>query len=359
MPATEDGAAQRGPGIAENPWITAILVCHNDGKWLPRCLESIRAQTIFDQIEVIIADNASDDGSDKMAQGLIGTWANARFVQTGGDNGFCMASNLAAKLARGKYLQILNPDTWLEPDFLEQFYRTLERTNAGASGPLVLNYEDDSIQVQGCDGFDFTGNYMPPRRGCAPNPLFCMPGFFFIRRDLFMKVGMLDERCFMYGEEMDLSWRVWIAGERVEPTRNARIHHRGAVGVNPAGGTRVVENRTSVQKRFLANRNRLLFVAKNCQHILLLMLFPCAMVILLEGLVTLGMTRNWALFKETCLEAFVDFWRMRDHIWKKRKAIRMFRRHGDFWMMRFFRFGFGRWHEVESIIKAGFPRFRA
>jgi len=343
---------------AENPLISVILVCHNDGKWLPRCLESLRSQTLFDQIEVIIADNASEDGSDKLAQELISGWPNARFLPTGGDFGFCVATNRATALSRANYLQVLNPDTWLEPDFLEQLYRTLEETNAGAAGPLVLNYEDNSLQAEGCPGFDFTGNYMPPRKGRPPDPLFCMAGFFFIRKELFIRLGMLDEKCFMYGEEMDLSWRIWVSGERIIPARAAKIHHRGAAGVNPAGGTRVVENRTSIQKRFLANRNRLLFVAKNCQHLLLLMLIPCAMIILLEGFATLAMTRDWSLTRATSLDAIKDFWRLRDHVGEQRRRIRGFRKHGDFWMLRFFRFGFGRWDEVVKILKAGFPRFR-
>src|SRR5260370_37245878 len=102
----------------QTPWISVIIVCHNDGKWLPRCLETVRQQTIFDQIEVIIADNASGEGSDKLARDLIAGWPMARFLATGGDNGFCVATNLAARIAKGKYLQVLNPDTWLEPDFL-------------------------------------------------------------------------------------------------------------------------------------------------------------------------------------------------------------------------------------------------
>ena len=340
------------------PDISVIIVCHNDGKWLPRCLESVRKQTIFDRIEVIIADNASEDGSDNLAKQLIVEWPNAHFLPTGGDNGFCVATNMAARIARGEYLQILNPDTWLEPDFLEQFQKTLEETGAGAAGPVVLNYEDDSLQAQGCDGFDFTGNYMPPRAGRAPEPLFCMAGFFLIRKELFFRIGMLDEKCFMYGEEMDLSWRIWIAGERIAPALKARIHHRGAVGVNPAGGTRIVENRTSVQKRFLANRNRLLFVAKNCQHVLLAMLIPCGLLTALEGLLTAGVTKSFGLARQTCFNAIADCWRLRGHVVNQRRLIKGFRRHGDFWMLRFFRFGFGRWEEVQRILKSGFPKFR-
>src|SRR5215469_516249 len=94
--------------------VTAVIVCHNDGRWLPRCLESLRAQTIFDRLELVIADNVSEDGSDKLARNLIAHWPNAQFFPTGGDNGFGVACNLAAQRASGKYLYLLNPDTWLE-----------------------------------------------------------------------------------------------------------------------------------------------------------------------------------------------------------------------------------------------------
>ncbi len=78
----------------------------------------------------------------------------------------------------------------------------------------------------------------------------------------------------MYGEEMDLSWRIWIVGESIIGVPEAKIHHRGAVGVNPDGGVIITGNRTSGRKRFLANRNRLLIISKNSQHILLLMFAP-------------------------------------------------------------------------------------
>lgn len=341
-----------------SPAVSVIIVCHNDGKWLPRCLESIRAQTIFDQTEIIIADNESEDGSDKLAQNLIAGWPNACFFPTGGDNGFDVACNRAANKATGQYLYLLNPDTWLENDCLEKFYQTLECTKAAAAGGTILEYEDNTIQAKGSDGFDFFGNPVSPGRGGDPKELFCIAGFFFIRRDAFIRLGMLDERFFMYGEELDLCWRIWISGESMSPAPTARIHHRGAALVNPAGGTRVVENRTSVQKRFLANRNRLLTLAKNGQHLLLLMLLPCFGLVCLEGLVTWIKSRSWSVAKAGCFAAVVDFWRMREHLREERRRIRSIRRRNDFWMLRFFRLSFGRWEEVKKILQFGFPKFK-
>jgi len=335
-----------------------IIVCHNDGTWLPRCLDSVRAQTIFDRLELIVADNASTDGTDTLARRLIAAWPRARFLSTGGDHGFGVACNRAAELAQGDYLYLLNPDTWLEPDCLAQLLDTAERRQAEVVGSTVLAYDAPDLQAVPAVGFDFCGNGTTPSPRAAPEVLLCPAGFFFIRRDLFHRVGKMDTAFFMYGEEMDLSWRAWIAGARIVPAPAAKIHHRGAVGVNPAGGVRPAEHRTSVQKRFLANRNRLLWIAKDCQHVLLLLLVPCALVVLLEGLLTLLMTRNWQWARATSLDAIAGLWRLRGHIRAERRRIAAFRRRGDLWMLRFFRLGFGRWHEVATLLRRGFPRFQ-
>ncbi len=338
--------------------VSVVVVCHNDGKWLPKCLASIRAQTIFSQLEVIIADNASEDDTPQIAEALISNWPNAIFIRTGGDYGFDVACNRAASKASGKYLYLLNPDTWLETDCLERFCLYLESHHAIAAGGTILEYEDQTTQAIGSDGFDLFGNPVSRKSNQASCELFCIAGFFFIRRDAFNRLGMLDEKFFMYGEEFDLCWRIWISGESLIPAPAARIHHRGAALVNPAGGTRTVENRTSVQKRFLANRNRLLTIARNGQHVLLLMLLPCAGLVCVEGLVTWIQSRSWAVAKAGCFAALVDFWRMRDHLRVERQRIRTLRRRSDFWMLRFLRLRFGRWEEVKKILRFGFPKFR-
>ena len=337
--------------------VSVILVCYNSRQWLTKCLESLRAQTINSEIEIIVVDNASTDGSQELAEKLTNGWLNARVVQTGRNLGFGGGNNVGARVARGRYLYFLNPDTWFERDCLEQLYLTTEREHAGGAGATVLEYEDDTLQAKGSDGFDLFGNPVSPSRGRDPQPLFCIAGFYFIRRDLFMRLGMMDEKFFMYGEEMDLSWRIWISGEKIVYAKAARMHHRGAVAVNPAGGTKTVENRTSTLKRYLANRNFLLVIAKNGQHFLTLMLISCVALMLAEGVATILITRSGAVVRRTCLDAIADFWRLRDHVCEQRCHIKGLRRRSDFWMLRFLRLGFGRGHEVASILRRGFPEF--
>jgi len=335
--------------------VSVILVCYNSSEWLPKCIASLRSQTVFQRIELIVVDNASSDRSEDSARTLTAGWDNVRVLQTGKNLGFS-ANNLGAEIARGQYLYLLNPDTWLEPDCLEQLLSSVQEAQADGAGSMVLEYEDQTLQAKGSHGFDLFGNPVSPSKQRDPDPLFCIAGFYFISREVFVRLGMLDEKFFMYGEEMDLSWRIWLSGHRIVYAVRAKCHHRGAVAVNPAGGTKAVENRTSTTKRFLANRNFLLVIAKNGQHFLLLLLLPCALLMAAEGLATLLMTRSWSLTRRTCLDPLVDFWRLRGHVREQRRGIKILRRRSDFWMLRFLRLRFGRWHEVARVIEAGFPK---
>jgi GT2 family glycosyltransferase len=141
-------------------------------------LESIASQTIFSQLEVIVADNRSQDGSDEIAASMLAGWGNGILIQHGANLGFCEGNNRAAGSARGKYLFFLNNDTWLEPDCLEKLLQGAKRHQPGAATPLVLNYEDSSVQlvfgvtydIFGLPAFaqrkpEFCEIFMPP--GCS------------------------------------------------------------------------------------------------------------------------------------------------------------------------------------------------
>jgi GT2 family glycosyltransferase len=336
--------------------VSVIIVCYNCRQWLPRCFETLRQQTIYAQIELIIVDNASADGTEAAARELLADWPNATIIQTGQNLGFS-ANNCGVEVARGKYVYLYNPDTWLEPDCLEQFCLAVEREQAEAAGGRILEYEDNTLQAKGSTGFDIFGNPVSLSGSQDPNPLFCIAGFYFIRRDFFQRIGSLDEKFFMYGEEMDLSWRIWIAGGRVIYADRAHCHHRGAAATNPAGGTKAVENRTSAFKRFLANRNFLLVIAKNGQHLLLLLLVPCLLLMLAEAVATWILARSFAAAKKSCLDPIAAAWGLRAHIRAQRVRIAQIRKRSDLQMLKFLRLGFGRRHEFEAILKRGFPRF--
>jgi N-acetylglucosaminyl-diphospho-decaprenol L-rhamnosyltransferase len=355
MRATPKPMAGSEP-VSIEPLISVIVLNYNGKAWMHRCLESLRSQTIFDQIEVLVADNASTDGSDTLSQELLAGWPNGYFIQNGENIGFGAGSNRAVARAKGKHLFFLNPDVWLEPDCLEKLYDGTEAAGAGAAGLLVMDYDDNSIQSRGGVGFDWLGIAIPPRRGRVPYTLFAACGFYFIRTDLFRRIGGYENHFFLYGEEADLSWRVWIAGERIIHVPEARMHHRGAALANPKGGTKIVEVRTSELKRFYANRNDLIIILKNCQHILLILALPYCLWMTAESLAGALLIRRLSFFRKACLAALADCWRLRGYIVEQRRQIKAIRKRSDFWMLRFFSPRFSRWEDIARIFRLGLPK---
>ncbi len=346
--------------MPSGPKISVIILNYNGMAWLPRCLESLERQTIFPEIEVIVTDNASSDGSDRFAEEWFQRLGRGRLVQNGANLWYCGANNNGAAVATGEFLLFLNNDTWLERDCLEKLYEEVTAAGANAATPWVLDYDNDRFQSCGGMGLDLFGL---PTHGQPPShtaEIFTSNGCsLYIRAETFRKIGGFPPELLIYADETDLSWRVWIAGGKVVAVPAARLHHRGAAVVNPQGKTQTVESRTSETKRFLTNRNGILFLLKNSQHILLLLLIPHLLLLLAEAGVSLVLTRRWSYMRKSYLSAIVQAFRMREHVREWRRRIRGFRQRGDFWMLRFLRLRPSRWAEVERLFKFGPPKVDA
>ena len=342
------------------PLLSVVVLNYNGARWLDRCLSSLQAQTLLPQIEVIVADNLSTDGSDQLAARLIQHWPNGRFIQHGQNLGYCAGNNRAAEAARGEYLLFLNNDTWLEPDCLERLMAECRRVDARAACPLVLNYDDESFQSLGAFGFDLCGLPTARVRVTETSDVLMPEGCaYLIERRLFWELGGFDEVFFMYADELDLSWRLWIAGHRAVAVPAARLHHRGAAQVNPEGGGTVVEFRTSDTKRFYANRNCLLVLLKSARHILFLMLALQLVLLACESVASLLLVRRWGFVKRAYLDAIVDCWRLRHHVLAERRRLRPLRKRSDGFLLRFLRGRFNRWDEVQRLRQYGVPKVTA
>jgi GT2 family glycosyltransferase len=340
-----------------DPLLSVIIINYNGAAWLQRCLDSLRRQTLFDQTEVIVADNASPDGSEGLAARLMGGWRNGRTLQHGSNLGYSGGNNRAALQARGRYLFFLNADTWLELDCLERLVQEMQAAGAAAAAPLVMDYTNGAIQSTGSRGFDIFGLLSSNAGRLDRGEIFTAEGCsLLIEREWFRKLGGFDERFFMYADEYDLCWRLWATGGRVILAPSAKVHHRGAVAVNPRGGERVLEARTSDTKRYYANRNNLVVLLKNSQHLLLLLVPLQVVMLLAEALFMWAWTGRWSHIRRAYGEAMADCWRLRPHILAERRRLRSMRRHGDFWMLRFLRGRLNRWRELRRFRRFGMPK---
>jgi GT2 family glycosyltransferase len=339
--------------------ISVVVLNYNGAKWIEKCVNSVLEQSL-PGVELIVADNLSTDGSDRMAEVLVQGKANAKFIQHGSNLGFCEGNNRAVWQARGRFVFLLNNDAWLERDCLEVLLREVEKHGAAAATPLVMNWADNEFQwvfVCGYDIFGLPSFRVPPQE---TEEMFMPPGCtYLIRRDLYVLFGGLDPVIFMYADEYDLSWKVWLSGHKALVVPGARSHHRGAVNVNPEGGEKAVQLRTSETKRYYANRNDLLVLAKNC-HTFLLLLVPLQIFFFcVEACAAAVLIRRWSFIKRSYFDAVRDFLGLWPHIKKERARARTFRKRGDFYMLRFLCFRLNRWDEFSQMLRKGVPKVDA
>ncbi|MGH7954052.1 MAG: glycosyltransferase family 2 protein [Limisphaerales bacterium] len=329
------------------PTVSVIILNWNAAPWTPRCLESLREQTIFSQMEIIFADNASTDDSEKVTREFMMDLPNGHFVQNGGNFGYGGGCNRGVAVAQGKYLFFLNPDVWLESNCLEELVKYADETKSKITCPIVMDYDTHNVQTQGEAGFDFFGCLISPGVGEKLDQPFTVATFFFIEQEFFQRIGWFDEIFFLYVEEMDLSWRAWIAGESIKLVRTARMHHATSGSTDQKG-------RTSEARRFYANRNQILTILKNARGPLLLLALNHIALITVEAMIGALLARKPSFIRWSLFEPLADCWRLRGYILSQRRFIRGFRQRGDWWIARrFFRFGFGHWMDIKRFLKSG------
>lgn len=218
------------PDSNKKPELSIIILNYNTKELLEDCLKSLRAVEDELDFEVIVSDNASNDGSPDMVRKY--TWAN---LIEGENEGFAKGNNRAKDLVRGKFVLFLNPDTVVKKDTLFKTVRYLkEHKNVGVvSCKLVLpdgTLDKDTRRSFPTPWVSFTHLVLRLDRIFPKSPLFgkywygyipedathkvdAIQGAYFLTyKKLLDKVGWFDEKYFFDGEDMDLSFQIKKAG---------------------------------------------------------------------------------------------------------------------------------------------------
>lgn len=226
----------------ERPKLTAIIVNWNTKDLLRGCLTSLFERTQI-PLEVIVVDNASSDSSAAMVREEFG---DILLIENDENRGFAAANNQAIRLARGRYLLLLNPDTVTQPGALKGMIRFLdEHPDAGVVGPELL-WPDGAVQG-GAAGYNpslvtiFSHSYLLsklfPRffRGLwlhsqhygegAMEVDWISGACLMARAEAVREVGLLDEGYFMYAEDMEWCYRMRRRGWRVYYLPSVQVTH--------------------------------------------------------------------------------------------------------------------------------------
>ncbi|MGA2954104.1 MAG: glycosyltransferase family 2 protein [Thermodesulfobacteriota bacterium] len=230
--------------------VSIIIVNWNSTDYLRECLVSITEGTKNVDFEVVVVDNASYDGSEKM---IRREFPGVRFVQSHENGGFARANNLGFKHSSGKILLFLNPDTRIIGSAIDEMASFLKSTpRAGAVGPKLL-YGDLSLQLHSVAPYptilnqvldiDFLKRRYPKWRfwgikaliehDRSPQSVQVVPGAcVMVKREVFEEVGLFSEDYFMYGEDIDLCYKINQTDRRVYFLDAAAVIHYGGTSTH-------------------------------------------------------------------------------------------------------------------------------
>ncbi|MBS1251600.1 MAG: N-acetylglucosaminyl-diphospho-decaprenol L-rhamnosyltransferase [Anaerolineales bacterium] len=238
--------------------LSIVIVSYNVQGLLQACLRSIRnaqpypersrRKTIRNtQIQIIVIDNASSDGS---AQMVRGDFSDVRLIANESNAGFAAATNQGVRASTGRHVLVLNPDAEVLDGTLAKLVGFLDHHPDYAAAGAGLVYPDGSFQHSAFrfpgvlqNLFEFfpihhrlsnsrlNGRYPPAwyARGQPFDVDHPLGACLAVRRETIDQVGLLDEGFFMYCEEIDWCWRMKAAGWKVACVPAAQvIHHAGA-----------------------------------------------------------------------------------------------------------------------------------
>ncbi|MDX6647941.1 MAG: hypothetical protein QOK40_3668 [Miltoncostaeaceae bacterium] len=212
--------------MTATPRLSVVIVTYRTGAGLLPTLDALAAQR-EDGDEVLVVDNASADGTSALAAAHP---AVDRVIETGDNLGFAAACNRGARAARADVLLFLNPDCVPEPGCLA----ALRRPPAGWDAWMGLVTLADGARVNTAGGvahylgFAWAGRHGQPSGSVGPQPApvgFLSGACLAVRREAFAELGGFAERFFMYGEDVDLSHRLRLAGRAFGLLPAARVRH--------------------------------------------------------------------------------------------------------------------------------------
>ncbi|MEY4834928.1 MAG: hypothetical protein RI980_1043 [Bacteroidota bacterium] len=233
--------------------LSVIILNYNVRYFLEQCVLSVQKALANIDAEIIVVDNNSSDASCEMMKQLF---PQIRLIENKENLGFPKGNNIAVHQAKGEYICILNPDTVVAEDTFEKILN------------FIFQIPNSKLGIIGCKLIDGTGNFLPESKRGLPTPYVAITkifglykiskifgkyyaqhlsenqsgkvdvlvgAFMMMKRDLYLKVGGFDENCFMYSDDIDLSYMIQKLGmENFYFHETSVIHYKGESTIRDA-----------------------------------------------------------------------------------------------------------------------------
>jgi hypothetical protein len=242
--------------MKKNPQFSIVIPTFNGKKLLADCLSSIENQT-EKNFEVIVIDNGSND---QTADFLHQNFSKVKIITLKKSAGFAKPVNLGIKASKGNYIFLLNNDVVLDQRCLAEIARRFDsQRDFDFCACLMLDKTGKKIDSVG-NGFSWWGRAYPIGRGEIPQKyqketfvFGASGGAAIFKREVFAKIGLLDEDFYAYFEDVDFSFRAQLAGFRCLFVPKAIVYHQGSATFRP----------DSFKMRYIGDRNKDWVIFKN------------------------------------------------------------------------------------------------
>ena len=211
--------------------VAVIVVNYNGGEYLPRCLAALYA---LEQLpgEIIVVDNASEDDSLAAAKRA---YADIQTIECASNTGFAAANNTGIAATEKPWVALINPDAFVKTDWLTLLLSTMNTSTAKFFSSQLINANDRSLFDGQGDCYHVSGLVWRRRHGQALStgnsqlPMFspCAASAVY-QREAVLAVGGFDESYFCYNEDIDLGFRLRLAGYDCEHIPTAITYHIGS-----------------------------------------------------------------------------------------------------------------------------------
>lgn len=283
--------------------LSVVILSFNTQKLLEDCLTSIFKKTQNVEFEVIVVDNASVDGSVEMVEKKF---SRVKLIKNSENLGFAKGNNQAIQKAKGEFVLLLNSDTVVKEQSLEKMIQFMRNHHeAGVVGPKLLNGDGTfqpsagkfpSLPVVWVMLFKekFGGSQLV--RGSYNETKevdWVMGAALVVRKEILNKTGLLDEKIFMYYDEVEWCYRIKKAGFKVYFYPEAKIIH--------------LWQKSSLSGRkgpILANYKGLIYFYRKHKSFLELFLLRVLLKLKAVAALVIGYLTNNSYLKETYVEAF-------------------------------------------------------
>lgn len=290
--------------------LSVIIVSYKVPYFVEQCINSVRRATKNMDCEIFVVDNHSADGTVDYLRQCFGN--SIILIDSNHNLGFARANNMAIRQAKGDYVLLLNPDTFVGEDAIKQaVYFMDEHPKAGGVGVMMHNSN---------------GTIAPESRRALPTPwvsflkmlglsrryymshlswdhaerIDVMSGAFcLLRHSILKEIGLLDEDFFMYGEDIDLSYRILKGGYENWYVPARIVHYKGES-----------TQKSSFRYVHVFYQAMLIFFRKHYGHLTLLVTLPIKAAIYLRAFMALVPMQYWRMRRALGFYEKNDNWPM-------------------------------------------------